>query len=278
MPFGEPPLRRRSSRRSSRTSTVEKVGDYWTAVVRPRDFDPKKKYPVIVDVYGGPKHLHVVAGDAELARAAVARRPGVHRRRDRQPRHAGPRPGLGAGRLPEVRHRAARRPGEGAAGAVRQVPGAGPRPRRHRRLVVRRVHGGERRAAPAGRVQGRGRRCARSPTGRTTTRTTPSATWACLPESKKAYDEACLIPLAKDLKRPLLLVHGTADDNVYFRHTLKLADALFRAGKDFEVLPLPGVTHMYTADPLVMERLWAQDRGVLQDAPGGAEVRWPRGE
>jgi NAD+ synthase (glutamine-hydrolysing) len=28
--------------------------------VRPRDFDAKKKYPVIVDVYGGPKHLHVV--------------------------------------------------------------------------------------------------------------------------------------------------------------------------------------------------------------------------
>src|SRR5207248_9639353 len=40
--------------------TVQKVGDYWTAVVRPRDFDPKKKYPVVLDVYGGPKHLHVV--------------------------------------------------------------------------------------------------------------------------------------------------------------------------------------------------------------------------
>ena len=73
-----------------------------------------------------------------------------------------------------------------------------------------------------------------------------------------------LIPLAKDLKRPLLLVHGTADDNVYFRHTLKLADALFRAGKDFEVLPLPGVTHMYSADPLVMERLWAKTAGFFK--------------
>ncbi|HEY1190721.1 MAG TPA: DPP IV N-terminal domain-containing protein, partial [Gemmata sp.] len=40
--------------------TVAQVGDYWTAVVRPRDFDPRKKYPVILDVYGGPKHLHVV--------------------------------------------------------------------------------------------------------------------------------------------------------------------------------------------------------------------------
>ena len=79
-----------------------------------------------------------------------------------------------------------------------------------------------------------------------------------LPESRAAYDEASLIPLAKDLKRPLLLVSGTADDNVYFRHTLKLVDALFRAGRDFEVLPLPGITHMYAGDPLVTERLWAK--------------------
>jgi len=39
-------------------------------------------------------------------------------------------------------------------------------------------------------------------------------------------------------------VHGTADDNVYFVHSLKLAEALFRAGRDFEFLPLPGFTHM----------------------------------
>ena len=65
--------------------------------------------------------------------------------------------------------------------------------------------------------------------------------------------------LAQDLKRPLLLVHGTADDNVYFRHTLKLTDALFRAGKDFEVLPLSGLTHM-VPDPVVTERLWTRSR------------------
>jgi dipeptidyl-peptidase-4 len=56
------------------------------------------------------------------------------------------------------------------------------------------------------------------------------------------------------LERPLLLVHGTADDNVYYRHTLRLSDALFRAGKDFDVMPLPGVTHMVSADPTVYDR------------------------
>src|SRR5262245_55300178 len=85
-----------------------------------------------------------------------------------------------------------------------------------------------------------------------------------LPESKAAYDEANLIPLAKDLRRPLLLVHGTADDNVYYRHTLKLSDALFRAGRPFEVLPLPGVTHLVTADPVAFERYWGTAAGFFR--------------
>ena len=60
---------------------------------------------------------------------------------------------------------------------------------------------------------------------------------------------------AGKLERPLLILHGTADDNVYFAHSLKLADALFKAGKRFEVLPLPGFTHM-VRDPLVTRRLY----------------------
>ena len=75
-----------------------------------------------------------------------------------------------------------------------------------------------------------------------------------------AYKEASLLTYAADLKRPLLLVHGTADDNVYFRHTLKLTNALFRAGKDFDLLPLAGMTHM-TPDPVVMERLYERIAG-----------------
>lgn len=79
-----------------------------------------------------------------------------------------------------------------------------------------------------------------------------------LPDKEpSAYREGSLLTYAQGLKRPLLLVHGTADDNVYFRHTLKLADALFRAGKDFEVLPLSGLTHM-VPDPVVMERLYGR--------------------
>jgi dipeptidyl-peptidase-4 len=79
-------------------------------------------------------------------------------------------------------------------------------------------------------------------------------------DNPEAYRESSLLPLAGKLKRPLLLVHGTADDNVYFRHTLRLTDALFREGKEFEVLPLPSLTHM-VPDPVVTERLWTRIAG-----------------
>ncbi|HAB18452.1 MAG TPA: DPP IV N-terminal domain-containing protein [Verrucomicrobiota bacterium] len=82
-----------------------------------------------------------------------------------------------------------------------------------------------------------------------------------------AYREGSLLTYAGGLKRPLLLIHGTGDDNVYFRHTLKLADALFRAGKEFELLPLSSMTHM-TPDPMVTERLYSRIATFFQSHLG----------
>jgi dipeptidyl-peptidase-4 len=73
-------------------------------------------------------------------------------------------------------------------------------------------------------------------------------------ENRQGYKDSNLLTYAADLKRPLLLIHGTSDDNVFFLHTLKLSDALFRAGKDHEVLPLSGLTHM-VPEPVVRQRL-----------------------
>jgi dipeptidyl-peptidase 4 len=58
------------------------------------------------------------------------------------------------------------------------------------------------------------------------------------------YAASSLIWDAPKLSRPLLLIHGTADDNVYFRHSLKLMDALEKAGRPFQFLPIVGSTHM----------------------------------
>jgi dipeptidyl-peptidase-4 len=76
-----------------------------------------------------------------------------------------------------------------------------------------------------------------------------------LPEENKAgYDASSVFTYADKLERPLLIIHGTADDNVYFLHSMKLCDALFRAGKPYDFLPLTGFTHM-VPDPVVTQRL-----------------------
>ncbi len=64
------------------------------------------------------------------------------------------------------------------------------------------------------------------------------------------YRNANVLTYADKLTRPLLLIHGTTDDNVYFMHSLKLSDALYRAGIPYEFLPLSNFTHM-VADPQV---------------------------
>jgi dipeptidyl-peptidase 4 len=73
-------------------------------------------------------------------------------------------------------------------------------------------------------------------------------------ENRAGYDAASVLTYCPELNRPLLIIHGTADDNVYFMHALKMSNALFRAGRHHEFLPLSDFTHM-VADPLVAKRL-----------------------
>lgn len=54
--------------------------------------------------------------------------------------------------------------------------------------------------------------------------------------------------------RPMMIVHGLADDNVVVAHALRLSSALLAAGRPHEVLPLTGVTHM-TPQEQVAENL-----------------------
>ncbi|MDF9815426.1 prolyl oligopeptidase family serine peptidase [Streptomyces sp. SPB162] len=49
---------------------------------------------------------------------------------------------------------------------------------------------------------------------------------------------------AADQVRPMMIIHGLADDNVLVAHSLRLSSALLAAGRPHEVLPLSGVTHM----------------------------------
>ncbi|WP_411108262.1 prolyl oligopeptidase family serine peptidase [Streptomyces sp. c-19] len=54
--------------------------------------------------------------------------------------------------------------------------------------------------------------------------------------------------------RPMMIVHGLADDNVVVAHALRLSSALLAADRPHEVLPLTGVTHM-TPQEQVAENL-----------------------
>ncbi|MBA2731206.1 MAG: prolyl oligopeptidase family serine peptidase [Euzebyaceae bacterium] len=86
-------------------------------------------------------------------------------------------------------------------------------------------------------------------------------------EQPQAYAASSLLGDAASLRRPLLLIHGLADDNVVSAHTLRLSRALLEAGRPHTVLPLSGVTHM-TSQEAVAENLLLLQLRFLQDALG----------
>lgn len=67
--------------------------------------------------------------------------------------------------------------------------------------------------------------------------------------------------------RPMMIIHGLADDNVVAAHTLRLSSELLAAGRPHEVLPLSGVTHM-TPQDIVTENLMLLQVDFLRRALG----------
>jgi dipeptidyl-peptidase 4 len=65
--------------------------------------------------------------------------------------------------------------------------------------------------------------------------------------------------------RPLLIIHGLADDNVVVAHSLRLSASLLAAGYPHSVLPLSGVTHM-TPQEVVAENLLLLQVAFLREA------------
>ena len=233
------------------------VGDkgrkFHAAVIFPHDYDAKKKYPVIVDVYGGPHHSHVAAAQtrwlldqwyADQGFIVVA----IDGRGT---------PGRGATWERAIYQKFGSVPLDDQVAALKKL-GA-----KYVMMDLTRVgidgwsFGGYMSALAVMR---------RPDVFHAGVAGAPVCDWldydthyterylGVPPKDAEAYKEGSLLTYAQDLKRPLMILHGTADDNVYFRHSLKLVDALFRAGKDFEMVPLSGLTHM-VPDPLVMERL-----------------------
>jgi dipeptidyl-peptidase 4 len=81
-------------------------------------------------------------------------------------------------------------------------------------------------------------------------------------------DDAGLVDAAEP-HRPMMIVHGLADDNVVVAHSLRLSSALLAAGRPHEVLPLSGVTHM-TPQEEVAENLLLLQLDFLKRSLGPA--------
>jgi len=79
-------------------------------------------------------------------------------------------------------------------------------------------------------------------------------------EFPQRYEACSLVLAAPKLTRPLLLMHGLADDNVHSANTLRLSRALLDAGRPHEVLLLPGVGHQAIGVPITENLLWHQVR------------------
>mgnify|MGYP001054984312 FL=1 len=87
-------------------------------------------------------------------------------------------------------------------------------------------------------------------------------------DSPEVYAHHSLLELAAEPvrhhadARPILLVHGLADDNVVAAHTLRLSAALLAAGRPHSVIPLTGATHMAAGG--TAERLLALELDFLR--------------
>ena len=85
--------------------------------------------------------------------------------------------------------------------------------------------------------------------------------WAGLevigPDGKSNYEAHANQNYAKNLKGKLMLVHGTMDDNVPPSNTLLVVDALIKANKDFDMIMIPNAHHGYgAATPYITKRRW----------------------
>ena len=79
--------------------------------------------------------------------------------------------------------------------------------------------------------------------------------YLCTPqENPQGYAKSAVLPGAAGIQVPLLLMHGMADDNVLFTHSLKLIKALQDAGRPFELMTYPGAKHALQEPSVAIHR------------------------
>jgi len=72
----------------------------------------------------------------------------------------------------------------------------------------------------------------------------------------KDYKEQSNVTLAGQLQGRLLLIHGDVDHNVHPVGTMRFADALIKANKNFDMLLVPNMYHGEGGNPYLIRRRW----------------------
>ena len=232
--------------------TLETVGrrEWRTAVVRPRDVDENKKYPVLLHVYAGPGHRMVGSTRARyLLPQWMADQGFVVVMIDGRGT-----PGRGREWERAIDLDLIGAPLEDQVEALQQLGDLHPELDMDRVGVWGWSFGGYFSAMAV---------LQRPDIFRAGVAGAPVSEWRDydthyterflgLPEeegTEGAYHVSSVLTYAAEVvpaedHRPLLVIHGTADDNVYFSHALKLQDAALRAGRPCDLLTLSGQTHM----------------------------------
>jgi dipeptidyl-peptidase-4 len=247
---------------------VRKVGPaagFFTSVVKPRDFDRKRKYPVWLQVYGGPTSPGVLPFSPRyLVDQWIADHGYLVVRIDNRGTsgrgHAWERAILG--RFADV-------PLEDQVTALQALAKLEPALDLTRVGIFGHSFGGFISALAVER---------RPDVFRAAVASAPVMDWmnydtayterylGVPPPAGRSdqYGRNGLLAYVQGLARPLFIIHGTADDNVHFSESLLLADTLFRAGKRFDFLPLAGITHII-AEPTLQVRDWQRVYGFFEE-------------
>ncbi|MDT8435881.1 MAG: S9 family peptidase [Gemmatimonadota bacterium] len=87
-----------------------------------------------------------------------------------------------------------------------------------------------------------------------------------LPEGNpEGYEESAPLTYAKDLEGDLLIVHGTGDDNVHYQNTEALVNELIRHGKSFTMMAYPNRSHGIFEGPGTRKHVFGLLTGYLQE-------------
>ena len=215
--------------------------DIWGIIIRPTNFDPAKKYPVIEQIYAGPHGSFVPKTFSAVPRDAGAGRTRLHRGADRRHGHQQPLEGVPRRRLQES--------------GRRRIPGSHP---------VAQGGGGEIsvvRHQPRGHLSGprqadriRWAGCCSIPSSTRSWSPIAAATTTAWTRSGGTssgwvgrvgpqYAASSNVDNAYRLQGKALIIIGEMDDNVDPASSLQVVDALVKANKHFDMLFIPGQNH-----------------------------------